>query len=156
VTGMADGLAGGLNKPGTFVSARFRWITTPPSDQHKLYVLAGGTTGGFFLQNGFGFKAEGSTLKGFTVSGGIPNPVTLNLGSPPLPALSINTWVDLLAVRRGASIDFYVDGVLRGSTASTLPTTAGSTYEVRVENGTSGTVAGYQMGFLTVGISMFP
>ena len=152
----ADDLANGLDRSGAFVSARARWTTTIHATEHKFYVLAGGASGGSTLRSGFGFKTVGTTLKGVTISSGTQNEVTLS-GAP---ALATNTWVDLLAVRRGASIEFYVNGILRGKTdaascSCTLPTTAGSMYEVRVENGMSGSQAGAQASLLTVGIPMF-
>jgi hypothetical protein len=142
-----SGLGAGLDKPGTFVSARTRWVTTPSA--HKFYVLAGGAVGTSLLQSGFGFVAVGTTIKGFTrTGGGTPNEVDL----PGAPTLTAGTWVDLLAIRRASSIEFYVNGVLRSSTTTSLPTSADSSYEIRLENAGSTSAGKYQVAFLTVGI----
>ena len=152
VQNAADGLAAGLNNPGAFISMRVRWITAIDEAKHKFYLLAGGMTGGLFLYNGFGCRADGSSLKGLTILSGAPTAWTLS----PAVNLSTNSWVNLLAIRRAATVEFYVDGIFRGSAnLASLPATIGSTYEARIENGSGGSSAGWQVGFLTVGVPIF-
>ncbi|MBI4444113.1 MAG: hypothetical protein HY649_12165 [Acidobacteria bacterium] len=149
--GKTADIATGLSRSGAFLSARLRWKSSLSSN-HTVYILAGGanTSGALSsngVKNGFGFKAVGSTLYGFTVSGGTANAVTLSPGV----TLSQNVWVDLLAIRRGSYVYFYANGVAQGSTSSSLPSTAGSTYEVRTES-TSTSDAVLQVAYLTVGM----
>jgi hypothetical protein len=84
-------------------------------------------------------------LKGVTIASG--NPTIVDLST----TLTSGTFVELWAVRRGSSVEFYVNGVLKGSSNSNLPSGAASTYEVQVTNGASGGEAALQVGYLTVG-----
>lgn len=143
-----NGATSGLDRPGTYISVRARWNESI-SALHRFYVLAGGESGGTLLQAGFGFKAVGAALKGVSISGGVETELDLQT------MLSSGTFRDLLAIRRTSSIEFFVDGIPKGSVSMNLPSSANSTYEVRVANGTSGTEAGVHVGFLTVGIPMF-
>ena len=146
-----EGIARNLNVSGAFLSAHARWTSDTSATNRQFYVLAGGVGNnagvGELLWNGFGFKAEGSALKGVTILNGNPTVVDL--------ATSIsNTFLELWAVRRGSSVEFYVNGVLKGSSTSNLPTSAASTYEVQVTNGGLGGEAALQVGYLTVGFPM--
>ena len=58
-----------INQPGAFLSARARWASVPDSGS-LFYVLAGDSGGLNPPTNGFGFKADGSALKGVTIDGG--------------------------------------------------------------------------------------
>ena len=93
-------------------------------------------------------NGSSSTAKCLSNSDGLATVTDLSI------ALTQNTWVDLLAIRRNASIDFYVNGVFKNSISTNLPSTAGDTWEVRTENGTAGGVAEMQVAHLTVGIPM--
>lgn len=120
------------------------------------YFVAGGTT--FVpLRNGFGFKyvgdAANGNLNGVTILNGSETVVDLATTIGPL---TTDPPVDLLAIRRASSVDFYVNGVLKGTSTTNLPSTADSIYELRIINSSS------QMGlqiwavsFLTVGIPIF-
>ena len=156
-------IATGLSRTGAFLSARARWRSTI-NGSHVFYVLAGGAgtsealcpSGncaigtGNGVKNGFGFKAVGSSLYGFTVASGSSTTTSAITG-----ALSQNTWVDLFAVRRGSTVHFYAysSGSLLGSTSTTsnLPSTAGSTYEVRTET-SAASDAMLQVAYLTTGM----
>ena len=134
------------------LTARARWTSSVINANHLFYVLAGGAGNSGSLpsngiQNGFGFKAIGTTLWGVAILNGTQTPVHLPTN------LTAGTFVELMAVvRSSSSIQFYVNGVLKGTSSDTLPNSTASTYEVRTENGVSGTNAAVQVGFLTVGI----
>ena len=138
-----ENLTTGLSQPGAFLGARARWNSAIQSS-HQFYILVGGVGGGAFLQSGFGFKAEGSALKGVTMLNGTQTVVDL------ATSLTSGAFVELFAVRRGSSVEFYVEGVLKASSSTNLPSSAASTYEVRTENGASGGNAVLQVGYLTV------
>ena len=144
-------IATGLDRSGAFVSARARWKSSINSN-HVFYILAGGTATSGALssngaKNGFGFKAEGTALKGVTINGASESTTSS------LATLYNGTFVDLLAIRRGLVVQFYVNGALSSSTLSTnLPSNAGSLYEVRTGNGSSGSNAVLQVAALTAGI----
>lgn len=147
----SSSLIEGLDRSGAFLSSRARWNSGTISSYHEFYVLAGGAANSGSLpddgvQSGFGFKASGTTLYGTTISGGAATEVDLST------TLSSGTFLELIAIRRSSSVQFYVNGVLKGSSSTNLPTSAASTYEVRTENGSSGTNASVQVAFLTVGI----
>jgi hypothetical protein len=141
------GVGDGIGKPGAFLTARVNWSHSPDS-AWAYYVLAGGEHGGATLFRAFGFKAEGAALKGVTREAG--NETLMDLGT------TLTTeFVNLLAVRRNASVDFYVNGVLKGTSTTNLPLTANSSYEIRVLNGSSGTNAIMEVYLLSVGLPIF-
>jgi hypothetical protein len=144
-----NGMTHGLQRTGTYVSARARWNSFPIGGTHVFWVLGGGSSGGTALQNGFGFKAVGAALKGVSIANGVETIADL------ATTLTTGNFRDLLAVRTDAAIEFFVDGVLKGSVGVTLPTVSSSSYEVRLTNGTGGGVANFDVGLLTVGIPMF-
>ena len=53
---------------------------------------------------------------------------------------------------RSGSVDFYVNGVYKATATTTLPSSAASTYEVRVENGAGTNNSILQVAYLTVGL----
>jgi hypothetical protein len=114
-------------------------------------VVAGNGLGGRF-----GFKAVGTTLFGMTTAPFSGPETDVNLAT----TLTAFTSVDLLAVRRASSVEFYVNGVLKGSSTTNLPTgvddMTGDLYELSVTNGVSNsTDAQVAVNMLTVGIPMF-
>jgi hypothetical protein len=145
---LGAGITYGLDRPGTYVSARARWNSTPGAT-HTFWVLGGGSSGGTPLNNGFGFRADGAALKGITIANGVTSVNDLAVGLMP------GNFRDLLAVRTATSVEFFVDGVFRASLNTNLPTAANSSYEVRVSNGAAGGTATMEVGFLTLGIPMF-
>jgi hypothetical protein len=145
---IGNGVTDGLGLVGAYMSARARWNSTIAAP-HVFYILGGGSTGGTPLQNGFGFKAVGTALKGVTILNGTETVVDL------ATTLSTGTFRSLLAVRRETTVEFIVDGGSKGSTGANLPSGSNGTYEVRVTNGTTTTQATADVAFLTVGIPMF-
>ena len=144
---LGAGITYGLDRAGTYVSARARWNSAIVVT-HVFWVLGGGSTGGTALQNGFGFKAVGTALKGVSIASGTESVVDL------ATALTTGNFRDLLAVRVPGAVQFYVDGVLKGSTNTNLPESSNGSYEVRVTNGVAGGTAIVDVGFLTLGIPM--
>lgn len=145
---LGAGITYGLDRPGTYVSARARWNSTPGAS-HVFWVLGGGSSGGTPLNNGFGFRADGAALKGITIANGVASVNDLAVGLMP------GNFRDLLAVRTATSVEFFVDGVFRASLNTNLPTGSNGSYEVRVSNGAAGGTATMEVGFLTLGIPMF-
>jgi hypothetical protein len=145
------GVGAGLNRAGAFLSARARWKSVSIGSADVFYILAGGLgNSGTKLYAGFGFKAvdESGTkkLKGVViVSGSEGTPTDLST------TLTAGTWVDLWAVCRGSSVDFYVNGVLKATANTTPPSSADSTYEVYVTNGGGTNNAILQVAYLTLG-----
>jgi hypothetical protein len=142
------GITYGLDRPGTYVSARARWNSAIGAT-HTFWVLGGGSSGGTPLNNGFGFRADGNALKGITIANGVASVNDLAV------VLTTGTFRDLLAVRTATGIEWFVDGVFKASLQTNLPTAANSSYEVRVSNGAAGGTATMEVGFLTLGIPMF-
>jgi hypothetical protein len=141
----------GLDKPGAFFSIRLKAFLTPFGDE-AAYFIAGGTDGGGnLLRNGFGFKYAVNGLNGVAILNGAESLVDLKTM---LGTLTIDPPADLLAVRRASSIDFYVNGVLKGSVNTNLPSIAYSTYELRLDNHTSQGHQTFAVSFLTLGIPM--
>lgn len=141
---LSGGASISLDKPGTFMSANITWNGTV--NGHVFYVIRGIPTGGGGLPNeGFGFKGVGTALKGVTIKEG-ETEVDLGTGA--------NSNLRLLAVRRATSVEFYVNGVLKGSSSTNLPTNGG--YVLRVQNNNSVTAPGLALGvgFLTFGNPM--
>ena len=142
------GITYGLDRPGTYVSARARWNSAIGAS-HTFWVLGGGSSGGTPLNNGFGFRADGTALKGITIANGVASVNDLAV------TLSTGNFRDLLAVRTATGIEWFVDGVFKASLFTNLPTASNSSYEVRVSNGAAGGTATMEVGFLTLGIPMF-
>jgi hypothetical protein len=148
------GVTSGLNSVGAFLSARARWNSSSIGANHKFWILAGGLDNGEKLRNGWGFKARDASgtkkLYGIVrLNGSETAEVDLST------TLTTGTWLDLYAVVRSGAVDFYVNGVLKNPASTTLPSSAASTYEIRVENGGSGSGAGnavLQVAYLTVGL----
>ena len=138
------------NKPGSFLSIRLKPLNTPVTSDAAAYFLAGGDAQGTPLMNGFGFKYVGGVgLHGVSIRNGTESVVNLggNLGttttSPP---------VDLVAILRATSVQFYVNGVLKGTVTTNLPSSSDSVYELRLVNGTSAMqVNTWIISYLTVG-----
>jgi hypothetical protein len=146
---LGNGITYGLDRPGTYVSARARWNSSPIGGTHVFWVLGGGSSGGIPLNNGFGFRADGPNLKGVTIANGIAAVNDLAV------TLVTGTFRDLLAVRTATSVEFFVDGVFKASLNTDLPIGSNSSYEVRLTNGTGGGNATMDVGFLTLGIPIF-
>ena len=143
------GITYGLDRPGTYVSARARW-NSAIGVTHTFWVLGGGSSGGTPLNNGFGFRADGNSLKGITIANGVASVNDLAV------LLTTGTFHDLLAVRTATNgIEWFVDGVFKASLQTNLPTASNSSYEVRVSNGVAGGTATMEVGFLALGIPMF-
>lgn len=142
------GITYGLDRPGTYVSARARWNSAIGAT-HTFWVLGGGSSGGTPLNNGFGFRADGNALKGITIANGVASVNDLAV------LLTTGSFHDLLAVRTATGIEWFVDGVFKASLQTNLPIGANSSYEVRVTNGAAGGTATMDVGFLTLGIPMF-
>ncbi len=108
------------NRSGSFLSCRAVWGATGlASPNHFARVMVGTNAGGF------GFVATGGSLKGVTAVG-VPaaQRTEVDLATPLDQAMS------LLAVRRGNAVDFYVDGVLKGTASGNIvPTFEGGSIE---------------------------
>lgn len=137
-----------LERPGTFLSARFAWTINSPLPQHVFYVVVGSSGGTGTPSEGFGFKAVGSALKGVSIRGSVETEV--DLATPSAPGL-----LNLFAIRRTSSIEFYVDGTLKGSSSTNLPNRSDNGYVVSVKNNGGAQAASADIGFLTIGIPMF-
>jgi hypothetical protein len=145
------GVTSGLNSDGAFLSARARWNSGTIGTNDKFWILAGGVDNSEKLRNGWGFKARDTSgtkkLYGIVrLNGSETAEVDLST------TLAAGTWLDLYAVVRSGAVDFYVNGVLKNTASTTLPSTAASTYEVRVENGAGTNNAILQVAYLTVGL----
>jgi hypothetical protein len=143
-----NGITYGLDRPGTYVSARARW-NSAIGVTHTFWVLGGGSSGGTPLNNGFGFRADGNALKAITIANGVASVNDLAV------LLTTGSFHDLLAVRTATGIEWFVDGVFKASLQTNLPISANSSYEVRLSNGVAGGTALVDVGFLTLGIPMF-
>jgi hypothetical protein len=135
-----------IDKPGTFFSARIS-ISPQSAVGQTGHVIIGGTN------NGFGFKNVATALKGITVANSIETEIDL--------ATPANSTSSVLAVRRASSVDFYVNGVLKGRSFTNLPT-SGSTYTLRLFNaaplnGSGGEQAAISMAVacMTIGSPIF-
>ncbi len=138
---------GGLDHNGSFLSVRIS--TTQADSTDVFYVLAGGRDGSNFRQ-GFGFKGVGNALKGVSILNG--NETVIDLAT----TFSSNSHHASLAVRRPSSVEFYVNGVLKGRSTTNLPASESAPeYELRAENGTDTTYFDVSIEFMTIGIPMF-
>jgi hypothetical protein len=140
----------GLNRPGAYLSARLHAIFVPITDA-ATYVIAGGTnSAGVPLADGFGFKNTATGLKGVTIASGIETVVDL---ATILGASISDPSADVVAARRLSSVDFYVNGVLKGTSTTNLPVQAFSIYEIRVQNASDQMgPQGISVSFMTIGI----
>jgi len=149
----------GLNKSGAFLSLRLRPLVGPANPGQPAYFVAG--QAGISSSNGFGFKSLGGADCGGGVTGGALNGVTILNGTQTLVNLATTACisqppVDLLAVRGTSSVKFYVNGVLKGTSTTNLPSSSFTIYDLRLAN--SPTIMGGQtwwVSFLTVGIPRF-
>ncbi|MBI4460309.1 MAG: hypothetical protein HY648_09670, partial [Acidobacteria bacterium] len=142
----------GLDRTGAFLTLRLKGLSTPASSDQSAYFLAGGQDTSGPIRNGFGFKYIGGIgLHGVTILNGTQTTIDLatiitGIGDAP---------VDLLAIRGASGVDFYVNGILQGTSTTNLPSQAYSIYELRVVNGTSNQ-GGQQwaVSYMTVGLPM--
>ena len=149
----------GLNKSGAFLSLRLKPLLGPANPGQPAYFVAG--QAGISSSNGFGLKTLGGADCGGGVSGGALNGVTTLNGAETLVNLATGACVskppvDLLAVRGTSSVKFYVNGVLKGTSTTNLPSSSFTIYDLRLTN--SPTLMGSQtwwVSFLTVGIPRF-
>ncbi len=109
-------------------------------------------TGGAFPA-GFGFKVKGNALKGFSTRNfGEEEEIDLNTPFVGLSVESEATQVKLLTVRRANAIDYYVDGVLKGTATTFLPESTPHRVGYLVQAVGALRV---EVGCLTIGIPMF-
>ncbi len=135
---------------GSFLNAYVGWEAgSTVTANHKFYVLAGGPNGP--NTEGFGFKAVGSALKGVTILNSVETEVDLTT------TLCGGCIFRLVAIRRAGPdrVEFYVQGTLKGSSTTNLPSVASYAYELRVENGASASSAVLLVGAMTVGAPAF-
>jgi hypothetical protein len=148
-----------LNSPGAFLSLRLKPLLGPANSGQPAYFVAG--LAGVSIGQGFGFKSLGGANCGGGVTGGAIMGVTILNGNETLVNLASTACtskppVDLLAVRGTSSVEFYVNGVLKGASSTNLPASSFTIYDLRLTN--SPTIMGGQtwwVSFLTVGIPMF-
>jgi hypothetical protein len=138
-----------VDNAGTFLSARVTFNVTDPA--HVAQVILGSPSASVAADY-FGFRTAGPSLRG--VFGFSANsPLSVDLGT----TLSANSTLNLLAIRRAASVDFYVNGALKGSLpisgAASAPT---APYSIAVSNQSAGsaTNASLTVSFLTIGTPM--
>lgn len=151
VTGHQTDIASALDKPGTFLSAVVRCAGATPIATQEFYLMLG--TGGA-VPSGFGFKVVGNALFGFTTrnSGEL---TTVDLQT----SFQQTTQLSLLTIRRANAVDFYVNGVLKGSSTTFLPDENSIHklgYVMRAVHGTAPPSAlRVEIGALTIGYPMF-
>jgi hypothetical protein len=138
------------NKPGSFLSLRLKALNTPVTSDAAAYFVAGGDVEGTPLRNGFGFKyVGGSGLKGVSIRNGSETLVDL---ATTLGSLTTQPPADLLAILRATSVQFFVNGVLKGTITTNLPSSSDTVYELRLINGTSEMQLNtWVISYLTVG-----
>lgn len=138
------------NKPGSFLSLRLKAFDTPVTSDAAAYFVAGGDVSGTALQNGFGFKYVGGVgLFGVSIRNGAESTVNLstNFGT-----LTTSPPADLVAILRATSVQFFVNGVLKGTVTSNLPSSSDTVYEIRLINGSSEMqLNSWLVSYLTVG-----
>src|SRR5205807_7676331 len=97
------------------------------------YFVAGGDVQGVSLRNGFGFKyVGGSDLHGVSILNGSETVVDL---ATTLGSLTTDPPADLLAILGKNSVQFFVNGVLKGTITTNLPSSSDTVYELRLING---------------------
>ena len=133
-------------KVGTFLSARVRWepVATRTSSD-VFYAMTGART-----LRGFGFKAIGNALKGVVVANSV-EAAAVDLATD----LSSNSFVNVLAIRRAASMEFYVNGVLKGTSATVPDSGLFMLYDVYLTNGSGTHDVRADITFFTIGTPMF-
>ena len=133
-------------KVGTFLSERVRWEPVATrSSSDVFYAMTGSRT-----LRGFGFKAIGNALKGVVVANSVESPA-VDLATD----LSSNNFVNVLAIRRAASVEFYVNGVLKGTSATVPDSGLWFLYDVYLTNGSGTHDVRADITFFTVGTPMF-
>ncbi len=140
----------GLNRPGAFLSARFR-VSSAGDANHSFWILAGGNFGGAPLRNGFGIRIVGTSLQGVVYNGG-------TLTSAALATITTGSDNRVFAVVRqgGSVVEVFLNGASVGTVTATVPGgSTNSTYEVRVDNGASITNARFVVQHVTVGVPMY-
>jgi hypothetical protein len=141
IQGPGNGVVGNLNSDGAFLSARICPIYINAT--YKYYIVAGD------FNWGFGFKIEGSALKGIIFDSG---ETTYDLGT----TVGGGGQYRILAVHRPSNnIEFFVNGVSKGLHPGQPQPSANYIYECRAYNGSAGGEAKIYIGFLTVGLPMF-
>ena len=142
-------------KSGSFLSLRLKAFSTPVTSDAVAYFLAGGDVEGVPARNGFGFKyVGGSDLHGVSIRNGTESLVDLgtNLGT-----LTTDPPADLFAILRSTGVQFFVNGVLKGTITTNLPSSSDTVYEIYLNNGSSAmqsnswVVSYMTVGFPTVG-----
>jgi len=129
------------------------WVNPGSIQVGDEFTVSAGSISGF--GGWFGFKAVGTALNGITSDaiGVFPVVTVVDMAT----TLTDFASVDLLAVRRASSVEFYVNGVLKGSSTVSLPagSDSGAVYDLTVTNGGAGNDAQVAVNMLTVGIPMF-
>ena len=128
----------GMNTVGSYFGAHVVWSSgCSIATQHVAHFLAGGqaTSGGDGnIGYGYGFKQVGTALYGVSYNG--TTETSLDLGI----VLASGFSRDLMAVvRSSSSIEFYVDGISRGTLSATIPSYFHTFYRVRLTNGATTT-----------------
>lgn len=138
------------NKSGSFLSLRLKALNTPVTSDAAAYFVAGGDVQGTPVRNGFGFKYVGGIgLHGVSIRDG--NESVVNLGIT-LGTTTTDPPVDLVAILRANSVQFFVNGMLKGMVTTNLPSSSDSVYELRLINGTSAMqLSTWAVSYLTVG-----
>lgn len=141
----------GPNKAGSFLSLRLKALTVPVASDSAAYFVAGGDVEGSPLRNGFGFKYIGGVgLVGVSIGNGTESVVNLHTT---LSGATTSPPVDLLAIFRGTSVQFYVNGVSKGTITTNPPSSSDTVYELRLVNGTSEMdLSTWIVSYLTVGL----
>jgi|GEM_PF-5181452 len=143
-----------LDKPGTFFSAIVR-ASDNGFQAGNTFVISLGTGG--TSPHGFGFKVDEHGVKGFTAGANTTeiDLHTVMLGDNGLGDLR---QLNLLAIRRTASVDFYINGVLQGTSTTNLPDAQSIYplgYVIRAKTtGVNNTITMLVAG-MTIGLPMF-
>ena len=133
-------------KVGTFLSARVRWEPVATrSSSDVFYAMTGNRQ-----VRGFGFKAIGNALKGVVVANSV-EAAAVDLATD----LSSNNFVNVLAIRRAASVEFYVNGVLKGTSATVPDSGLWFLYDVYLTNNSGPDNVRTDITFFTIGTPMF-
>lgn len=134
-----------IERPGSFLSLRASWSNVVAG--HVFYILAGSDS----RANGMGFKGVGTALKGVTIEGGVETEVDL------ATSLNQSQPLTLLSLRRESSVEFYVDGALKGSSSTNLPSIIDRPCWLSADNTNTNSTNGILIvGYLTIGSPMFP
>jgi hypothetical protein len=138
------------NKPGSFLSLRLKALNTPVTSDAAAYFVAGGDAEGTPVRNGFGFKYVGGIgLHGVSIKDGTESVVNLGIT---LGTTTTAPPVDLVAIVRVNSVQFFVNGLLKGTVTTNLPSSSDTVYELRLVNGSSAMqLSTWAVSYLTVG-----